>query len=371
MEGGAEGLSYGEPEKKMGIKASETRAVYFDKVIVPPENMIGEPGKGFKIAMNVLNTGRLSLGSGSVGGMKHAIELAVAHAKGRKQFGQPIANFGIIQDKISKMSADCYAAESVVYLTTGKMCQGLEDFSTESAICKVFCSEKLWTCIDQAMLLGGGTGYMKEYPYERLMRDGRINLIFEGTNEILRVFIALSGIKGPSDDLKELGKISDISKVLNDPIKSVGILSNFAKNRIGKMITTRNLTSIHERLEKFSASFTAMLSDFSIKVEDTLIKYGKNIIGNELPQKRIADMTINLYVTLAVLSRTTSILNNESVDEKTKEYTYGLCEIACRDARQEFYENYKRMDKNLDKIVKATSDLACERDGYGIDIIDF
>jgi acyl-CoA dehydrogenase family protein 9 len=114
------------------------------------------------------------------------------------------------------MACAIYAAESVVYMSTGKMDQGMSDYSMESAVCKVYCSEKLWDTVDKAMQVAAGNGYMREYPYERFMRDARINLIFEGTNEILRIFLALSGIKGPSDQLKELGKAADVSKVGED-----------------------------------------------------------------------------------------------------------------------------------------------------------
>lgn len=186
-----EGISFGEKEDKMGIRASETRAVYFDNVKIPAENMIGEPGKGFKIAMNVLNTGRLSLGSGSVGGMKAVLKLAIAHGKNRKQFDRPIAEFGMVQEKLATIAANIYACESMVYMTTGKITQGMGDYSMESAMCKVFCSEKLWESVDKAMQIAAGNGYMREYPYERIMRDSRINLIFEGTNEILRVFFSV------------------------------------------------------------------------------------------------------------------------------------------------------------------------------------
>src|SRR5690606_27095094 len=214
---GAEGLSFGEKENKMGIRASETRAVYFDKVKVPKENILGEPGKGFKVAMNVLNSGRLSLGSGCVGGMKAILKLATEHAANRRQFDRPIAEFGLVQQKLTDMAATIYAVESMVYMTTGLMDRGMSDYQLESAICKIFGSESLWKVVDTALQLAAGNGYMREYPYERIMRDSRINLIFEGTNEILRVFLALSGIRGPSESLKELGKISDVSSVLSDP----------------------------------------------------------------------------------------------------------------------------------------------------------
>ena len=366
-----EGVSFGEKEDKMGIRASETRAVYFDNVKVPASNIIGEEGKGFKIAMNVLNTGRLSLGSGSVGGMKMILKLATAQANTRKQFGDYIANFGLIQEKLATMAANIYASESMVYMTTGKITQGMSEFSHESAICKVYCSEKLWDTIDKATQIAAGNAYMREYPYERIMRDCRINLIFEGTNEILRIFTALSGIKGPSDNLKELGKIADISKAIQDPIKSVGILTDFAKKRISKYVGSKTLTKVHPSLEGHGQEFISALKDFAIAVENTIMKYGKNIIGNELVQMRIANMSIELYVQLCVLSRTTAILNRSDVSEKDKEYVSLMTELVCRDSRQTFMKNYKRLNSSYDKLLPKISKAVSEREGYGFDIIDF
>jgi acyl-CoA dehydrogenase family protein 9 len=365
------GVSFGEKEDKMGIRASETRAVYFDNVVVPASNILGEPGKGFKIAMNVLNTGRLSLGSGSVGGMKSILKLATAQAKTRKQFGNTIDNFGLIQEKLATMAANIYASESIVYMTTGKITQGMNEFSHESAICKVYCSEKLWDTIDKATQIAAGNAYMKEYPYERIMRDSRINLIFEGTNEILRIFTALSGIKGPSDDLKELGKISDVSKAFQDPIKSVGILTDFAKKRMNKHFGNKTLTKVHPKLEIQGNHFVSSLKDFSIAVENTIMKFGKNIIGNELLQMRIANMAIELYVQICVLSRTTAILFKTSVTEADKEYVTLLTELIMRDSRQNFTRNYKRLNSSYDKLIPKISKAVSERDGFGFDIIDF
>lgn len=371
VEKGMEGLSFGEKENKMGIRASETRAVYFDGVKVPKENIIGDLGKGFKIAMNVLNSGRLSLGAGCVGGMKTIMALATDHANGRKQFGKTITEFGLIQEKLASMASLTYAAESVVYMTTGNMCKGMKDYYLETAVCKIFGSEALWEVVDTALQIAAGNGYMKEYPYERLMRDSRINLIFEGTNEILRCFLALSGIRGPSEKLKELGKIANVSKALEDPIKSLGVLTDFAKNRITKMMPTRSLSKAHPRLEEWTNEFSSMLGGFSIQVENTLMKYGKDIINNEYPQKRLADMTIQLYVMLAVISRTTSILEDDAIDEKKKEYCFNLAEHSLRRARHVFIASLKGMNKNMDKTEKKISDQVAENGGYGLDIIDF
>lgn len=371
VEKGMEGLSFGEKENKMGIRASETRAVYFDKVVVPASNMIGEPGKGFKIAMNVLNSGRLSLGSGCVGGMKTILKLATEHANGRKQFGKTITEFGLIQEKLAAMSANIYALESIVYLTTGNMDKGMQDYSFESAVCKIYGSEVLWETVDMGLQIAAGNGYMREYPFERIMRDSRINMIFEGTNEILRCFIALMGVKGPSESLKELGKVSDVSSALQDPIKSLGVLTDFAKGRISKMFLTRSLTQVAEELEEESEEFSSMLSGFAIQVENTLIKYGKKIIDHELPQGRLANMAIQLYVMVAVLSRTTSILKSEKHTKENKEYCLNLAKHSIAKARKTFISNLKMMNKNSDKITTSLSDKVSQNGGYGLDIIDY
>ena len=367
---GSKGLSFGEKENKMGIKASETRAVYFDKVTVPKENILGEPGKGFKVAMKILNSGRLSLGSGTVGGMKRILKLATEHAVGRVQFERPISEFGLIQKKLTQMASLTYASESVVYFTTGLIHKGLEEYQLESAICKIFCSESLWEVVDTGLQVAGGNGYMCEYPYERMMRDSRINLIFEGTNEILRVFLALSGIKGPAESLKEVGKIADISQFLKDPIKSLGILTDFARGRIKKMIGMEQLTRHHRDIDQEAKVFSALLGQFALQVESTLTKYGKKIIGNEYPQGRIANMATYLYVMLALISRTAHILGSD-IEEKEKSYVKLLFNEAFHSLRYRLMADLKGMNKNFDKETEKLSKMICEKGQYGLDIIHF
>lgn len=371
VEKGMAGLSFGEKENKMGIRASETRAVFFDGVIVPKENLIGEIGKGFKIAMTVLNSGRLSLGGGCVGGMKTILKLATIQAKNRKQFGKPITEFGLIQDKLAKMGANIFATESAVYMTTGLMDRGMKENALESAICKVFGSEMLWETVDMGLQIAAGSGYMREYPYERIMRDSRINLIFEGTNEILRCFIALSGMRGPSEKLKELGKITDVHTALKDPIKSLGVLTDFAKSRLSKLIGTTTITKYHADLENVAKPISSMIGTFAIQVEDTLIKYGKKIIDNELPLKRISNMAIDLYISICVISRASSILNDSKISPEKKEYVKRISKLAIRERTGRFKQTLKEMERNSDKNIKYVSDAIVNLEGYGLDIIDF
>src|SRR5262249_44849805 len=155
-------------------------------VKVPIENIIGGIGQGFKIAMGVLNHGRLGLAGGCVGGAKRAIEASVQHAGERVQFKKKLGEFGMIQEKIGRMMMNCYVAESMVYMTTSFIDRKDIDYSLESACAKIFASEMAWEVLDENLQIWGGSGYMNEYPYERWLRDSRINRIFEGTNEILR-----------------------------------------------------------------------------------------------------------------------------------------------------------------------------------------
>lgn len=366
------GVSFGEKENKMGIRASETRAVYFDNVVVPKENIIGELGKGFKIAMNVLNSGRLSLGAGCVSGMKMILEMATNHAANRKQFDRPIGEFGLIQEKLTRMSANIYAAESMVYLSTGNMIKGMSDYYMETAVCKIYGSEKLWECIDQAMQIAAGNGYMKEYPYERIMRDSRINMIFEGTNEILRCLLALSGIRGPSEELKELGKLThDVSGALTNPIKSLGVFTKFAKKRMTHLMGSKTLSKVHVELKEEAEEFSSLLGAFAIAVENSLMKYGKKIVDNELPQGRLAEMSMELYAILATLSRTTSILNNSEVSKEQKDYVLNLCKYISYDSGKKIKKHLKAMSKNNDSTVIKISEQVLKNGGYGFDIIDF
>lgn len=187
------GLTNGPPEKKMGIKASNTAEVYFDNVPVPVENVIGKEGEGFKVAMNVLNSGRFGMGAALTGTMRACIKQAAEHAKTRVQFGNKLSTFGTIQEKIARMAMAHYTTETLAYLISGIMDRGFTEFQLEAAIGKIVASESAWFVSDELVQILGGMGYMKSAGAEKLMRDIRIFRIFEGTNEILRLFVALTG----------------------------------------------------------------------------------------------------------------------------------------------------------------------------------
>ena len=201
------GLTIGPEENKVGLRGSSTCQLIFEDGLVPVENVLGQIGKGHKIAFNILNNGRLKLGIGCIGGAKNALEIALAYAKDRKAFGQAIVEFPLLREKLAKMVAQIYAIESMGYRTTGSIDARLagldhdaddfgaavmaaaEEFAIESSILKFMGSELAADAIDQSLQIHGGYGYMEEYPIARAWRDQRINRIFEGTNEINRMLV--------------------------------------------------------------------------------------------------------------------------------------------------------------------------------------
>lgn len=193
-----DGVKIGPPEKKMGIRGSTTNPISFENVKVPKENLIGQEGRGFLLAMKTLDAGRLGLGAACIGSAKELLELSTKYAKERIQFDQPIANFQAIQFMLAEMTTLIYAMESMVYRTAAKYDKG-ENVTREAAIVKLFCSESLDKIVDYAVQIHGGMGYSRELPIERMYRDARINRIFEGTNEIQKGIIA-------RDILKKNGK---------------------------------------------------------------------------------------------------------------------------------------------------------------------
>lgn len=188
------GFSANRIQDKMGLRGSATAELVFQDVRVPKENILGEIGKGFVIAMQTLDESRLSLAAGCIGAAKELISMSADFAKKRVAFGQPIAQFQAIQFMIAEMTAEVYLMESVVYRTAWLYDQG-EKIPREGAICKFFCTEALDRIVDKAVQIHGGNGFMGEHPVERFYRDSRINRIFEGTNEIQRLVIAEDVLK--------------------------------------------------------------------------------------------------------------------------------------------------------------------------------
>ena len=351
------GVSTGPHEDKMGLRANPTTTVQFDQVRVPDSNVLGEPGKGFKVAMQILNSGRTGLGGGSVGGMKRLIELATRQANERKTFGQPIASYGLIKDKVGRMVVDCYTAEAAVTMVGGMVDGGYEDYAVEAAISKVYATECLWRSADEALQIAGGNGYMRDYPYERIVRDCRINRIFEGTNEILRLFIALTAMNDVASQLQELA--ASMKDVLNDPIKGFGVLSDYARKRV-QLSTGRGdqpkLQNLHEFIRPQAEDFETETRYLAQATDRILRKHGKNIVGKQFATKRLAEIMIDLFVLACTLSRVQASIDANGVEKASREID--ILRVFAREARVRMKQNFRRIDNNDDELIKALADDA-------------
>lgn len=356
IESDREGFSRGPEEHKLGIKASSTTPIYFDNVVLPPENLLGEVGKGFKVAMHVLNSGRLGLAAGVVGGSKALLKVAIEHVKQRRQFGRSVVEFELIKEKISRVAVNTYVAESMVYLTTALVDRDDVDYSLESAICKVFASERGWQSINDTMQMMGGLGYMQEYPFGRIMRDARINQIFEGTNEILRLYIALAGLQEPGEYLKQLGH------ALRGPIKGFGFLADYAFTRVKEAVTRPHLARAHPALRKYTAYLTRSVEKLHLSVNSAIMKFGHRVVDRQLMLQRYADCAIDIYGMLAVISRVTGRL--EEVGPKEAQIEHDMARIFCEGAWNRVRRNLRQIRRHEDRPVRRLAAHVAQQGWY-------
>uniref|UniRef100_A0A8C5WPF6 Very long-chain specific acyl-CoA dehydrogenase, mitochondrial n=3 Tax=Elapidae TaxID=8602 RepID=A0A8C5WPF6_LATLA len=332
------GVTSGPPEKKMGIKASNTAEVHFDNVRVPVENLLGAPGAGFKVAMNILNNGRFGMAAAMAGTMRALIQKAVDFAANRTQFGEKIHTFGAIQEKLACMALLHYVTESMAYMISANMDRGASDFQIEAAISKVFGSEAAWSVSDECIQTMGGMGFMKESGVEQVMRDLRIFRIFEGTNDILRLFIALYGFQNAGNQLRGL------QQAVKNPFGNAGLLVSEAGKRVrrraglGTGITLKGV--VHPSLES-SGEQISTDSPFTLFYFPFLSKLPEE----QFMLKQIADSAIDIYAMVVVLSRASRALEE---GQATAQHEKMLCETWCMEA-------YKRVTQNLTSLPSSTT----------------
>jgi acyl-CoA dehydrogenase family member 9 len=298
-----EGLSIGVEEDKLGLKGSSTTEVRLEQVRVSEEQRLGPDGEGFGMALEVLNSGRLGLAGGCAGTTRDLLDRARAQASERTQFGRPIASFGLIQQKLGTMAIELYGMESLVFLMTGladRRARGELQCSTflEAAAAKVYCTEKLWESCHESLQIAGGNGFMREYPYERRLRDARVNMIFEGTNEILRLMVALHCLEPLGKEIKRAMRgIKKPSRFL----PSLGTLLKFQIGSVGHYacpIQSENpdVAAAWERVD-------ATLRTFPIAARTLLLRHGKKIFEEQEELALLADLAQEVLVSLASFLR--------------------------------------------------------------------
>jgi len=346
VEADTEGINLNPEEKKMGIKGSSTRQVFFNNVKVPVENLLSERGNGFKIAINILNIGRIKLAAGVLGGSKEAISDSVRYANEREQFGRPISKYGAIRYKIAEQAIRTFVLESATYragqniddaiaaLIEGGMpkgqatLKGIEQFAAECAMLKVAGSECLDYVVDEAVQIYGGMGYSAESPVERAYRDSRINRIFEGTNEINRMLtvdmILRRAMKGELDlmgpAMQVAGELMSIPETSEVP---EGILGNE-----------------HKYLENFKKSILMVAGSAVQKLMQTLSKEQEVLMN-------IADMAIWTYQAESVLLRVEKMIATKGE---------GSCAEQIAIVKTYFYDSADRIEKAAKDALNSFSE---------------
>ena len=363
------GVSVSEHEDKMGLRASSTTSVYFENVKVPKDHLLGPLNGGFKVAMNILNSGRSGLGGGCVGQMKALIAMSSKYAMERKQFGRPIGEFGLIKQKIGHMVVDCYASEAAVSVVAALSDQGYDDYSVEAAITKIFATEALWRTADEALQTAGGGGYMRELPYERIVRDSRINRIFEGTNDILRLYVALTALNDVGGSLKELAK--SLKGIFDHPIKGFGVMYTYAMRRAswatGVTRKKNSLSKAHVLLAPQAELFENLTRDLAAMADRILRKHGKKIIGKQFASRRMADVMIDMFVLACVMSRVTASIEANGPEKAAHEIE--IAQVFGGQVRSRVTRNIRKIDDNDDKLVKNLAVHAYKQEGYRWDTI--
>jgi acyl-CoA dehydrogenase family protein 9 len=283
------------------------------------------------------------------------------HGEQRVQFGHPLNDFEITQRKLSRMASEIYASDSMLGILASLVDRGDNDFSLEAACAKVFASEMVWRAADDMVQLAGGRGYVKPYPYERNLRDARINRIFEGANEVLRIFIALNGVQAPAQALKEIGS------ALRRPLRNLGLLGGYATSRVRLRLgqTSTLDIQVHDRLKRHKEYFEKHVAELGAGTDRAIMRHREKIVDRQLVLERLANMAIDLFATACVIARTQSLIDERGVERCEREI--GLCDLFCVEAGRRFRGNRQMLDskeEEVDQVRRSVAAAVREGEGY-------
>ena len=307
--------------------------------------------------MHTLNNGRMSLGTGAVGSVKRLLAQAVEYTSERRQFGRPLNEFGLVEQKLSWMTTQLYGLESLAYLTTGLVDSGVEDYSVESAMAKVAATEFLWYAANRVFQVVGGRAYMKENPYEKVLRDIRIFPIFEGSNDVMRTFIALSGAKAVGEELSELGDLG-----LSDPIGAMGTIADYVVKRVRRGVRPERFGGVHDSLRDLADPLAGQVSDLRGRTEELVRRYGRDVAEHQLPLKRLAEASTDVYAQVATLSRLSALVEDQGVEASGTEQH--LASTFCRRASRRVETQLARIERHDDELTHSIGRLTINRGGY-------
>ena len=331
--------------EKCGIRGTATGRMKFTDMYVPKENILGPVGKGLRVALTVLDFGRTTFGACCTGAAKFCIERMIHRANHRRQFGKSLGEFQLVQEKISEAIADTYAMESATYHTAALIDSGAEDYMVETAMIKVFASDQLWKITNDCLQIWGGAGFFTDQPFERLMRDARLNLIGEGANDVLRCFIAAVGLRHVGKDLQEM---------VSHPLKNIGALVGTLAD---STVRSTEVPVKHEHLRYFGRVLGKQIGQLAFRVKMSLNKHREQIIDQQFTQARLGDIATELFMFSCVYSRLTALLVNGTIPEPEKERELKTGMVYMKLAKKRNNERFEDLKTNFDEEVVEVAQL--------------
>src|SRR5437867_6680284 len=335
---------------KMGIRGTATGRFALRDVKVPKENILGPIGKGLKVALTVLDFGRTTFGACCTGAAKTCLEMAIQHANTRKQFKKTLGEFELVKKKIARIAADAYAMEAMTTVTASFIDRGLEDYMLETAMLKVFTTERLWECINDVFQIFGGSAYFTDLPLERMMRDARINQIGEGANEVLTSFIALVGMRGPGMEFKEI-----YDTMMKPSRERMSKAWTAGMNRFGATIRVPDVPVQSEQLHGHARQLGRLIRRFNFAVNRALITYREPILDMQLVQERVANAAMDLFASTCVLSRQDSEIQFARRNGDTGRPDHAAADLFLRQSFRRIRDFLAGLTDNDDKSVLATA----------------
>lgn len=335
--------------EKVGMRGTKTANLEFINLEVPISNLLGPLGGGLKVCLTVLDFGRTTFGATCTGAAKFLVEKAIQHAKTRYQFKRPLASFALVKQKIAMMSALTYAMDATTYLTAGLVDANVEDIMLESAMLKVFASDSLWSILYDTMQIYGGRSFFTDAPFERMMRDARLNMIGEGSNEVMRAFIGAVGMRDVGMQLKET------LDAFKNPFKKWDAIKDSANHHLRRLWSPQiKVDSLF--LKKEAKNLGNSVRRFGFSVIKLLARYREDILEHQMSLDRIATAAMAIYTATAVLSKLDADLLKVKDREKALGNDLIVGKLYCRYAFELIDRSLNNLFNNYDLAIKAVSD---------------
>jgi alkylation response protein AidB-like acyl-CoA dehydrogenase len=332
--------------EKLGIRGTATGKLAFENMPVPKENILGPLGKGLKVALTVLDFGRTTFGACCTGAAKTCLRLAVEHANTRRQFGRTLGEFELIQAKIARMASWTYTMEAMTSVTAGLIDRGLDDYMLETAMLKVHSTEALWTIVNDAFQIHGGAAYFTDRPLERMLRDARINQIGEGANEVLTSFIAMVGMRGPGEHLRDIR-----DAVVGQ--RRYAVVPRFLAEQAAVRFQTPAVPVRPASLKPRARELGRLIRQFALAVQGAMFRHREEILERQLVHERIARAAMELYAMACVLSRRDAELAGELSPDPLPALGGDAAMLALRSSARRVREELRALGDHDDEATLA------------------